>query len=649
MKKMEKPLARVGGSACAAALVAGLFAGCGSQGAAEELVVQAQAPQGSLGLALTVSGYRVDEVQVTVASETLDLQLVRSRSLVVSDPHATVSLTEYGLPAGSYGVSLVAQPVDDPATELDESAVACAGSVSGIAVVAGEITEVPDLVLLCGEGGGDVQTAGGITVHAEVEVDLTPACGNLVRELYVGPMQTSVGQQVDLATVVDEGVNVTWSARAGAFSADQSTYTCPAVAGTYELTATFVRDEECERTVTREVVCKSAYEGSCEPLPSSFALEGSCGLRSPCHVEQQGCAWEASCRGQVLRGEGAGNSYPFIDNEGRVCTGSIVDGRFAGSCVDESEQTCEFQANEAPALKPYCAPLPKTISNVTACGESHASCDVIQDGCTYQASCNGGADLISGTVQDNSLRWDTTVAGKSVRCTGELVDGKVAGSCAERGRDIVDPLTCDDFAIDAPSDGAGGSCEETLPSEGFALAGCGLDNLCFATQRNCVWQVACGEQVYGGTASEANQFAFTTADGRSCTGSVVDGEFVGSCEGGGESCQFAPTELAPIAGCFEVPARVQTGGCGAFWDCDVVQSGCDFQARCQGGEYAITGTARPTGITFPGLTGYTCAADVNEDGTRLLGECTRPNDDGTVSQCRDLTEQQGARLAIDWD
>ena len=608
-----------------------------------------ETPAGSLSLSLTVEGQRVERVQLAVSSESLTPPVERTRTLDVSDPRAAVAATEYGLPAATYKVALSAQLADDPSTPRDERTIACAGEVSGVVVTAGSITDVNDLVLLCGEGGSRLQTAGGLSVRAEVAVDLTPACGDLVQELHIGPQQTTVGQSVALTALADPGVTVAWTAPAGTIAPDGSSYTCPDVAGTYAVTATFTRDPECRRTVTREVVCRSAYQGECGALPESFVLGGSCELPSPCQVTQDGCTWQASCRGQKLSGEVQGSTVSFIDAAGQRCTGSLADGSFSGSCEGSAGASCTFSANTQSTPGAYCAPLPRVVSGVTSCGKSLGTCEVIQDGCDYQASCNGGANLAYGTITGDSLRWDTVLDGKNFRCTGDLVNGAVAGNCTQRGAGSATPETCEDFALVAPPDGTGGSCEATLPSGGFALAGCGFDDLCFAAQRNCAWQVACGERVFSGIATSSNAFTWQTPEGRRCSASVTDGRFVGSCEGGGESCSFAPVERTSDASCFQLPARVSTGGCGAFWDCDVVQSGCDFQARCQGGAFSIAGTATTSGISFPGLNDYTCNADLAPDGSRLLGQCTRQNADGSISQCRDLTAQQGARLVIDWD
>jgi hypothetical protein len=280
---------------------------------------------------------------------------------------------------------------------------------------------------------------------------------------------------------------------------------------------------------------------------------------------------------------------------------------------------------------------------------TYQSCNVIQAGCTYQANCDNGAAILSGAVVGAQIQWNPSVAGKSYRCQGPIVDGAVRGACTQTGNNTPMPATCSDFAATVPV--APSTCEETLPSAGFALSGCGLDGSCFAVQRGCVWQVACSSGVYNGTASATNAFQFTGPGGRSCTASVVDGAWRGQCEGGGESCGFAPVEPVQDTSCFQLPEQLLWRGCGTVsgYACSTFQSGCNFAASCNGGQLNVYGTARPTGITFPGIAaGWTCNADLTEEGNAMHGQCTRPNADGTVSNCRDLTNQIGARLVLSW-
>ena len=129
---------------------------------------------------------------------------------------------------------------------------------------------------------------------------------------------------------------------------------------------------------------------------------------------------------------------------------------------------------------------------------------------------------------------------------------------------------------------------------------------------------------------------------------VEDGVLTGNCEDDNTSCNFASAAPEADPSCFELPAQVSSSGCGSSLACSTVQNGCDWVASCAGGEMLV-GTATETGITFPGLSqGWLCSADLNPAGDALGGGCERENDDGSVSECRDLTDRQDARLVLTW-
>jgi len=584
---------------------------------------------GTLSVALSVDGYTVNSVQIDIDSEDLTPAVSRSRTLNVSDPRATVSATERGLPAGTYTVGLSANVVDNPETQLDESQIGCVGSVDGITVVAGVTTQVDDLVLLCTVDGGQTRVAGGITINAEVDTRSINQCPDLVQELFIGPLETSVNGSVDLATQLVDGATISWTAIAGTFDADGTQYTCPATPGTYTLTGS-VRRGTCRETVSQPVACHGSYTGTCDTLPTATVVRSSCGLNTICTVTQDGCDWQANCDGDLFNGEGQGQEFPFVFPDQSVCTGSVVDGELVGSCTSAAG-TCDFASDSNPDPVWSCAALPREITNVTTCGVERETCEVIQEGCDFRANCGGGSTIISGYLEgDTVVQWDTTENGINLRCSGELADGALTGSCTQRGR-VTNPVTCDDFSADVPPRD-GPVCEETLPQDGFVLEGCGLDGGAFAFQRGCAWALRVGGTEYTGVAEGANAFVFTNADGQTCSASVEDGKLGGSCEGGGASCDFATVEPVPDPSCFQVPARVSSSGCDAEFDCQVVQNGCDIAASCAGGSVAFAGTATATGVTFPGLENNVCVAELNEAGDALEGQCTRPDATG----CNDL-------------
>jgi hypothetical protein len=611
---------------------------------------------GSLEAAITVSGLAINSVEVRIADEEATLDVSRVRTLNVTDPNASLTATEGGLPPGRYRVGLFAHPVDIPGTPLDESGVVCEGAVSGVKVEAGKVAQVPNLVLLCTVDGGQVQVAGGISIDADVAIKTVNTCGDLVAELSVAPLRTSVNESVKLDLVTSaEDVQVEWSARAGTVALDGTSYTCPAVAGTYAVTAKLSRADGCSQSFTQNVQCKNRYSGQCEPLPEAFGLSGSCSFgafpESPCSVQQDGCEFSMHCGGDEfgssITGEGKAGDYAFILPDGAVCTGSM-DGKLSGSCVSPQGQSCDFVAEDKPKTSPFCTELPvSALTELSDCGVSYSRCEFFQDGCLFQASCDDGKRHVGGEIIGDKLGWWSIRDGFYYECAGALDGGKLDATCEPWIGHAGVPLeSCEVDANVVPREVAP-ICDETLPAAGFKLQGCGFDDICFATQTGCSWSLNCGGQLKTGVTDLAGDFTFTH-QGQDCVGRVQNGEFVGSCSSEGASCSFAPVPVAPPNNCFALPARMQSTGCGPSLDCVVVQDGCEWQASCNGGQIPILGTAEPTGIDFAGRNGYSCYADLSPAGDRLLGNCSIAAPDGTTSSCFDLTPVQGAPLAIKW-
>jgi hypothetical protein len=611
---------------------------------------------GRLEAALTVSGLTVDMVEVRVTDEEAQLEVNRVRRLEVSDPNGTLRATEAGLPPGRYRVALLAHPVDIPSTTLDETTVLCEGAVSGVEVKPGSTTEVKNLILRCTVDGGQVQVAGAVAVEAEVKLETVHTCGDLVAELSVAPLRTSVGERVDLKLVTSgDNVNVEWAATAGRVELDGSAYTCPSIAGTYAVTAKLSREDGCSQSFSQNVQCKNRYAGQCEPLPEAFGLAGNCSFgafpESPCSVQQNGCEFTMHCGGDefgtAITGEGKAGDYAFILPNGSVCNGSI-DGKFSGSCVSPQGDSCNFVAEEELKVSAFCAELPvSALTALTDCGAPYERCEFFQDGCFFQASCDRGKRHIGGEIIGDQLGWWSVQGGLYYECAGGLNGEKLEATCEPWIGNV---------GLNLPSCAVEGTvvpraitplCEESLPRGGFKLEGCGFSDLCFATQTGCSWSLNCGGDLKVGVTTPGGAFEFSH-EGQACVGRVENGQFVGTCSKDGTSCAFAPGSIAPPSSCFALPANVTATGCGPTLGCQVLQDGCNWQASCNGGQVALSGTSDATGIDFAGRNGYSCQADLTPAGDRLLGNCSIVEADGSVSQCFDLTSAQGAPLAIGW-
>lgn len=594
-----------------------------------------EATMGTLGLALTVEGYAVSQVQVNIRSENVAPEVNREREFDVSDPNATISATEYGLPRGQYTVVLSATVADDPATDLDETTIDCTGAKEGVTVEAGVTTNVHDLVLLCTVDGGELQVGGGINIEAQAEIEVVNTCPDLIAGAFVAPLHTSVESSVQLVAEPADDVSVTWSASAGSIAADGASYTCPATAGVYTVTARFIRDAECDQLFTEQVHCHNDYDGVAATLPSAFSFTGDCNLANPCHITQNGKEWSAVCGSRPDRltqqgGEADGeNSFPFLSGT-RVCSGSVVDGEFVGTCTNADGTSCSFASDSTPDPTVSC-PTISELRDVQTCAGQYEACAVAQEGCNILAKC-GDTYLGRNVTPDGSVRLEDYSGSQLVRCQAPTVNGTAAGTCNEVGGD----LSCEYSAtiVEAPS-----ACEETL-SGGFVLEGCDFDDVCVAQQQGCAWRIICSSGVYSDLATGTNTFEFVGPNGSSCAGGVVDGQFEGSCGSGDTACTFHAREAVAGMGCINLPATLTARGCGfgsptAF---EAVQDGCKFAGYAPSRGVGVAGDATADGISFGGIApGWQCEATVSSEvPDEMWGGCTRDNDDGTVSQCRDL-------------
>jgi hypothetical protein len=385
----------------------------------------------------------------------------------------------------------------------------------------------------------------------------------------------------------------------------------------------------------------------CPALPTKFALSG-CGLPALCHLKQNGCNWEAKCGTRTLTGSGAAANATsfagFTHPDGRACTLKITNGTVSGSCEGGDAGMCTFTTNANPLPTPFCVDLPSKLTALNICSTPPAGaqnfsaqeCDVVQNACSFQASCNAGADIISGTVTSDGLRWDTAYG---YRCTGVLANGSVTGNCVQRTGvpDGGTPNTCPMTLTAAPT--APADCAQDLPSKGFIVNGCSAlaGAICHVSQRGCIWQASCGTEVFSGRAPASGKYTFKTRLGAACEAKVEAGVFKGECKwGAGESCQFSGDGIAtaPGASCYAAPAAgFESSGCGADMTCvDLIQSGCDWQSRCTfGGSTRIYyGKAVANGLKFPSGN-YECWAYKEATGERLVGGCST---NGTeTSQC----------------
>lgn len=420
----------------------------------------------------------------------------------------------------------------------------------------------------------------------------------------------------------------------------------------------------------------------------TLSFSGDCELSNPCVVEhQEDGSWIASCQpgwdGSSPRFTGTytpAGSLNVKSEQGDVECSNLRRTRdgWSGTCEKtvqpdpESEATtlerCSVNIDTKDKTVAYSAKLPSELTDLTFCGTQFGDCKVAQDDVDLTLMCGEGDDtvMLRATMVGNTFQHWSRRGEDWYDCTGHWDGQGLTGACTKWvGFGSDEPAdACEDLAFTAQDPLAHGTCEQILPQEGFTLQGCGMEDACVAVQRGCDWQINCGDKTYSGRINRRRRMHFENSAGQKCIASVGrDGKVRGSCRNsliswhenvgqGMQACAFRSVAAQPSQACFQMPSTISTRGCGAFFDnCRVYQDGCEFMTQCESGQHNFYGVVDSDGIEFTGLAGYTCTADlVDEDGKqRLLGGCTRQEQDGTISECRDLSEAFGARLALDWD
>lgn len=430
--------------------------------------------------------------------------------------------------------------------------------------------------------------------------------------------------------------------------------------------------------------CEEKQEKS-HSFPSAISFAGDCDLPGPCHVERQGDQLVATCtpsfRGGVPRFFASpvrGGGFEFKSEDGNISCkvgpkrGSMLKGECEKTIKPAEGETGETKVERCNVrvetkLKPvaYAAKLPAKIQGLQFCGKKYGDCTVAQSGVDLNLKCGEGEDVqyLNASLTGDTFQHWYRRGEDWFGCKGEWDGSSLKGACTQwvgfTGE--KEPEVCDDLAFVAESENEHGSCPQILPEQGFTMDGCDMDGVCVAVQRGCVWQISCGgEQVYSGRLSRNHRLKFKDSAGNHCSALVGhDGRIYGSCKNKKRprrscrnKCYFRSVAPQTSENTFQMPERITTRGCGAFFeDCQVYQDGNEFMATCESGYRNFYGVVDSNSVQFTGLGGYECVADlVEQDGKqRLLGACTRQNADGTVSECADLSEAFGARLALDWE
>lgn len=582
-------------------LPAVVAAGCSASDSGDGSSLGQNGATGSVGLAITSpDGQLINTVRYTVTNKAGEI--VHNDVVNVSDPNSTISVTFSLAAATGYTITLTADSVQGSH---------CAGSAM-FDVVKGSTTHV-DLSLSCNVG-----TDGGDVV---VNATLDPSCPRVATET-VAPLVTSVGGALTLGGAASSSDAVlTWSATSGTIGAPNAantTFVCTE-AGTATVTLTATRGTSCVDSKRVDVSCVA-------PLPTSLVLT-DCQATRVCQIEQQGTDWTAVCNAgaTVLTGTVQGSTVAWNAPNGSPCTATLQNGQLNGTCQSDSG-TCPVSST-APLPSATCLTVPSQILS-DGCGSADTRCDVVQNGCTWQARCADGK-FFGGTATATGLRW--TAADRSSCRTaannGTLPAGTLTGTCTPPSSNKT--ATACNFTLQRPANLPPDPVCQPLATS-FVLDGCGFDTqyadnagapICRTIQNGCLWQTNCGDVSMGGRATDAT-YSWTTGDGKNCTGTVVQGKLSGSCSDGTNTCAFQQRDPQPPQACRTVPPSLTIDGCGVQGSCVTVQDGCDWQALCND-VVVYDGIATPTGLallTHIDDAPFWCTLDIA--GSAISGSCT---------------------------
>lgn len=392
-------------------------------------------------------------------------------------------------------------------------------------------------------------------------------------------------------------------------------------------------------------------------LPATLSLSGCTtqGVGPLCTVQQAEGTFTANCGGTKLTGTvSKDGSVSLVKPEttsatgakvNTSCTAKLAFGKLSGSCTEQvgavgetapSSTQCTLSSDPVVQASFACLELPKTLSSLVLCKEGTTAggttvdagaCNIVQDGCNFQAECGSGVTLV-GTVSATGVAFKqklkaladaVTPAGGTPAflkgaevdhsCTATVDGQKLTGSCGAgaAGRGTSNTSVC---AVEGMSAVVADSCAPLTPSAGeflFVLDSCdplknGIEGnpgigepVCAIRQNNCIWEVQCGSEPtlhFEGRLSPTGErkLQWKLATGTPCEATVsASGKVSGKCQVPNQpACPLA--SKSPVAGgaaCPAVPPGVDywVRGCGAtnedhFSCAAAVQHGCNYMSAC---------------------------------------------------------------------
>jgi hypothetical protein len=407
---------------------------------------------GSLSLNLEVGSIDIDEVDFLITGDGMD---PLGGTIDTSAPGATASVEVFGLVPGDYTVTLSATATNGETM--------CEGS-EDFSVEVDELTEVM-VYLRCKLP----ETLGGVRVNGEFNV-----CA-VVTESVVKPLQTSVGNDIDLSAMGEdaEGDDITylWTGTGGDIddpSAKATTYTCEEV-GKHSVTITVSDDgfDYCMDSWTTAVTCVEGDGPECTD-------DEDCGLDEICVdfecVPDLECTDDKDCdEGEVCNDNN--ECVPDVEcNEnddcdlGDICLDNVCRADpdlfcDTGLCVEDTVLRAECVDKFLLCLAENVDEEECVVLSIALCTECTEAADCPDDGkeCT-DAVCDAGTCGTSNNTNVCDGGAGTCSAGVCVPDAECAVDG----DCPPTGNECIDAVcdagTCGTSNNTNACDGGAGTC-----------------------------------------------------------------------------------------------------------------------------------------------------------------------------------------------
>ncbi|HEX2730065.1 MAG TPA: hypothetical protein VHM70_00615 [Polyangiaceae bacterium] len=381
MKKTNK-FAKFAIVAAASLLSAGALTSCSSENASEPTEGEESADWGKLNMNLTIApGYNVDSIHWVINTNPAGATPVQVADTDVSATQATATASTRLAP-GSYNVALTATAT---------GGAPCAGN-QNFTVTAGSTVPV-SVALTC--HAPTTPPTGRADLNATFQFDST-ACG--LTQMFVGPLQTEIGEPVTTFGVATAGVTFSWTDPSGkghfaSTSASNTQFFCDS-AGAADVTLTVSNPAiNCTDTKDVQVTC----------VTSAVCGDGVVGPGEQC--ETTGASADPNCNPVGCRlfecGNGTREGTEQCDDSNTVagdgCTATCRTETCGDGIINNNgTETCDPPGSAVPGgtcsatcQAPVVQTCPVCTASATGCATQNTACNDAANGtkCTTALSC----------------------------------------------------------------------------------------------------------------------------------------------------------------------------------------------------------------------------------------------------------------------